>query len=219
MKIAALADLHGHFPPVEALGDPDVVVIAGDIVAMDFEDHGGLRGQYIGFRDWLDEVWGAGILPIGIAGNHDFAFREIPEMPYKFKWIYLEDSAYRWKGINFYGSPWQRWFGGWAYNAPEFDQGEEFLSEKFQKIPNDTDVLITHSPPVGFHDRVGRKNVGSVALNRRVQEVGPKLHVYGHIHRPGVEQTEGVTLCNAAYTEIKDYAYVPFGNPIPTFEI
>jgi Icc-related predicted phosphoesterase len=207
MRIAALADLHGHFPPVEALGDADVVVIAGDIVNhpvhLDEKRQGyHLRQQYLNFQRWCDKVWAAGIHIVGVAGNHDFAFQQIPEMPYKFKWLYLEDSGWEHEGVKFWGSPWQPWMSWWAFNSPESDLDDEkepFLDEKFQKIPADTDVLITHSPPAGFGDLVKGAHKGSIALSRHVERVLPTLHVFGHIHKPEVFQVEGVTLCNASY--------------------
>jgi len=209
MKIACVADLHGFLPTIEP--DTDVLLIAGDIVAASDENQ--MQLSLLRFGHWLTELVAEhGITPIGVAGNHDFLFQK--HNARVFPWVYLEDSGIEFGGLKFWGSPWQNWFGGWAFNAPEFDQGEVFLTEKFSQIPDDTDVLITHCPPAGFFDKVGGKSVGSLALNKRVQQVCPKLHVFGHIHRQGVEQIEGVTLCNAAVTEIKQGEYVHNKQPI-----
>lgn len=217
MRIAALADLHGHFPEVP---ECDVVVIAGDIVLHDNENPRRIVSQYIDFRDWLSELYhGRSILPIGIGGNHDFAFQEIPEMPRKLPWIYLQDEAYTFRGVTFYGSPWQPWMAGWAFNSPEddiIDDTEPWLEEKFRQIPNATDVLIAHSPPAGFGDVVKGMHRGSFALSRHIERVEPKLFVCGHIHKPEVEQIEGVTLCNASYV---GFDRRPNGHPIQVFEI
>jgi len=71
-------------------------------------------------------------------------------------------------------------FGGWGFNLP---RGEACL-EKWDLIPDDTDVLVTHGPPLGFGDSLqhgGRS--GCVQLLHVVQErVRPKYHVFGHIH-------------------------------------
>ena len=55
-------------------------------------------------------------------------------------------------------------------------------------IPDDTDVLITHSPPLGFGDLCSTgARAGCVELLHSVQQrIKPKYHVYGHIH-------EGIT--------------------------
>lgn len=218
MRIAALSDLHGHFPT--HVPPCDVLVIAGDVVDFDPEKQTNLRKQYLDFREWLREMHhGRGILPIGVAGNHDFAFQEIPGMAKKLPWIYLEDSGIEISGVNFWGSPWQPWMSGWAFNAPEDesnDPSEPFLNQKFWSIPEDTDVLITHTPPAGFHDTVGGRHCGSIALNEHIERVAPVLAVYGHVHKPGVEQVNGTTLCNAAYV---DYRRQPNKQPIRIFNL
>lgn len=214
-KIAAVSDLHGFLPEIP--DGVDVVVIAGDIVSA--TGTGSEMRQWRSFGYWLASLVERNIVPIGVAGNHDFLLERNEKFARSLPWIYLADESAEYQGIKYFGSPWQNWFGGWAFNAPEVDPGEEFLREKFSMIPDDTDVLITHAPPVGFFDRVGRSNVGSVALNRRVQEICPALHVFGHIHRPGVEQIEGVTLCNASVTLVRNNDYTPTKKPVPVFEI
>lgn len=215
MRLIALADLHGHFP--SDLPDADVCVIAGDVVLFDPDRQHTLRDQIVNFRDWLTDLWrGRGILPIGVAGNHDFAFQEMPELARKLPWVYLEDSGYELRGKRFWGSPWQPWLGNWAFNGPEQDDDEAFLRAKFARIPDDTDVLITHTPPAGFHDTVGGQHRGSLALNERIEQVAPTLAVYGHIHKPGVEQVNGTTLCNAAHV---GWDRKPHRKPVQLFEL
>lgn len=62
--------------------------------------------------------------------------------------IYLEDNAVELYGLKFYGTPWQPEFCRWAFNLP---RGKACL-EKWDLIPEDCDVLITHTPPVGHGD-------------------------------------------------------------------
>ena len=216
MKVIALSDLHGHFP--SDLPDADVCIIAGDIVDFNPADQTNLKAQLLSFRDWLTDLWhGRKILPIGIAGNHDFVFQDMPNVARKMPWIYLEDSGWELRGKRFWGSPWQPWMGSWAFNAPEHHQEEEmFLRSKFMLVPDDTDVLITHTPPAGFHDTVGKAHVGSIALNQRIEQVRPTLSVYGHVHKPGVEQIDGVTLCNASYV---GFNRRPLRRPVQLFEL
>ncbi|ETO11143.1 hypothetical protein RFI_26236 [Reticulomyxa filosa] len=64
------------------------------------------------------------------------------------------------------------------------------LAKKWAKIPEDTDILITHGPPFGHGDTVKRvhadfgedKHVGCKDLLVRVKKIKPKFHIFGHIH-------------------------------------
>ncbi|XP_014210072.1 metallophosphoesterase domain-containing protein 1 [Copidosoma floridanum] len=93
---------------------------------------------------------------------------------------YLEDSEIIISGIKIYGTPWQPEFCKWAFNLP---RGESCLS-KWNMIPDDTDILVTHTPPVGHGDlccsgvRAGCVDLLSTVQNR----VKPKYHVFGHVH-------------------------------------
>lgn len=55
-------------------------------------------------------------------------------------------------------------------------------------LPAGIDVLVTHTPPLGLLDQsllgliVGGSHVGSAALRRRVEEIRPQFHIFGHIH-------------------------------------
>jgi Icc-related predicted phosphoesterase len=51
-------------------------------------------------------------------------------------------------------------------------------------IPDDTDILITHTPPIGHGDLCcSGVRAGCVELLSTVQNrVKPKYHVFGHIH-------------------------------------
>lgn len=93
---------------------------------------------------------------------------------------YLEDSEIVIYGIKIYGTPWQPEFCKWAFNVP---RGEPCLS-KWELIPSDTDILVTHTPPVGHGDLCcSGVRAGCVELLSTVQNrVKPKYHVFGHIH-------------------------------------
>ena len=119
--------------------------------------------------------------------------------------IYLQDSGIKIDGVNFWGSPVQPRFFNWAFNR---DRGED-LDRHWQRIPENTDVLITHGPPYGILDttKMTMKNnpdpnghVGCEDLRRHVLErVKPKVHIFGHIHSAhGVHEEEGITFINAS---------------------
>jgi hypothetical protein len=76
-------------------------------------------------------------------------------------------------------TPWQPEFCNWAFNLPRGDA----LLRQWRRIPTDTDVLVTHTPPMGHGDLVGYQSVGCADLLREVEDrVRPKLHVFGHVH-------------------------------------
>ena len=64
------------------------------------------------------------------------------------------------------------------------ERGAE-IRKHWDRIPNDTDILVTHGPPHGILDR-NEENAccGCQDLLDAVLRIRPKLHVFGHIH-PG----------------------------------
>ena len=183
MRIIAISDTHGLHEAL-AIPEGDVLVHAGDVTS-----HGAVE-ELVAFNEFL------GRLPhrykLVIAGNHDWCFEQQPELCARLltNAIYLQDAAITIEGVKFYGSPWQPWFMDWAFNLP---RGPE-LARRWARIPEDTDILITHGPPLGFGDRVGgEERVGCEDLLRRVREVRPKLHLFGHIHEDGGLWAEGAT--------------------------
>lgn len=189
MRIVCVSDTHGWHRDV-AVPDGDLLVHAGDLTR---------KGEL----DTLDDLdrW-LGALPhrhkVVICGNHDFCFQEQPRAARSriTNAVYLEDTSVTLGGVTVYGSPWQPWFGGWAFNLP---RGPE-LAAVWAKIPDRTDILVTHGPPAGILDRTFRGDeVGCADLLARVLEVRPRLHVFGHIHEAaGRADIDGVTFVNAS---------------------
>lgn len=181
MKISFISDTHDKHGRIEHdLPGGDLIICAGDISSM------GYYHEIKNFCEWFEK------LPytekVFIAGNHDFGFEDSPsraeEVYSKYKVNYLQDDLFifgEYPGIKIYGSPWQPEFFDWAFNLPR--NGEE-LQEKWDNIPADTDILITHGPPWGHLDVVKGKteNLGCELLRKRVDLIKPKIHVFGHIH-------------------------------------
>lgn len=127
---------------------------------------------------------------------------------------YIEDELVDIYGIKFYGSPWQPEFCKWAFNVP---RGRECL-EIWNKIPTETDLLITHTPPVGHGDLCcSGVRAGCVELLSTVQQrVKPKYHVFGHIHEGyGITSDGRIIFVNASTCDIN---YLP-SNPPVVFDI
>ncbi|KIM84996.1 hypothetical protein PILCRDRAFT_66965 [Piloderma croceum F 1598] len=99
--------------------------------------------------------------------------------------IYLQDESYTFrvkeggKEWSVYGSPWQPYFGNWAFN---YRSGE--AQALVANIP-EVDILITHGPPRGILDlTIDHSRAGCPALLRHLGRMAnpPRLHVFGHIH-------------------------------------
>jgi Icc-related predicted phosphoesterase len=166
------------------------------------------RGRFQETQDFID--WFAS-LPyahkVFISGNHDFIFEKENNLTIPDSIHYLQDSAVSIEGIKIYGSPWQPWFYNWAFNLPR--NGKE-LKAKWDAIPEDTDILVTHGPPFGILDKVARggDHVGCELLIERIREIKPKISVFGHIHEGhGTLELEGTTFINASMLDHR-YEYV-----------
>eukprot|EP00913_Durusdinium_trenchii_P027205 g25525.t1 len=65
-------------------------------------------------------------------------------------------------------------------------ENEAAAVAKWSEIPDQLDVLVTHGPPYGILDTVKRDiHAGCPELLKRVQQVAPQFHFFGHIHEDG----------------------------------
>lgn len=199
MRIVCISDTHTLHEQVK-IPDGDVLIHAGDLC------NRGTRGEVKKFIAWL------GDLPhshkIFIAGNHDWPFYK--QQRYVHHWVkhgtYLQDTSVTIQGVKFYGSPWQPEFCNWAFNLPRGFQ----LARVWSCIPEDTDVLITHTPPFGVLD--AEEKYGCRDLTQRLELLRLKLHIFGHVHSGhGVEKRGKTTYVNAS---ICDEEYEPIQAPI-----
>jgi Icc-related predicted phosphoesterase len=209
MKIVCLSDTHNCNELID-VPDGDILIHAGDATGR------GTVAEVQEFNKWLSNL--PHKYKIFVAGNHDWLFETnnlYARSLLSKSVFYLQDSAVEIEGLKIYGSPWQPRFFDWAFNLM---RGAE-LAEKWQMIPDDTDILITHGPPNGILDEVPREffieNTGCEELKKKVEELSKnslKLHIFGHIHC-GYGRTEkfGVKFVNASNC---DEAYEPTQLPI-----
>jgi Icc-related predicted phosphoesterase len=221
-KITLISDTHQkHNQLRNDLPGGDILIHAGD-----FMSSGYYKTEAIEFFNWFDAIdnYDTKVL---IAGNHDRLMEDEPEWAKGiltgYKTVeYLQDD---WLGIyndgpngdlpeenvRIYGSPWQPEFHNWAFNLPR--NGEE-MKAKWDAIPDNTDILVTHGPPFGHLDIPGGQSirVGCEMLRHRVDTIRPKIHVFGHIHGSWGHYFDGHThFFNAAVlNEQYMYANLPF---------
>lgn len=173
MKIDCISDLHGHLP---RLYGGDLLIVAGDLTARDS------NAEHLDFLVWLSHLQEKGKYKkiVYIAGNHDGTLEEHGNMLTNrdHNIEYLCDSGTEFEGLKIWGSPWTPTFGNWHFMK---DRGAP-IKEKWDLIPQDTDILVTHGPPWGIQDKVERGNVGCEELLKAIKRVKPKINVFGHIH-------------------------------------
>ena len=192
MKVTLISDTHSKHRQLSSdLPGGDLLIHAGDFMNSGYSSY-----EAEEFFNWFDKIdtYDTKVL---IAGNHDRLMENDPEWAsgiltgYKtIEYLQDEDLVLYYDGHNgdfpednvrIYGSPWQPEFNNWAFNLPR--NGEE-MKARWDAIPTDTDILVTHGPPFGYHDIPGGDSirVGCEMLRYRVDEIKPKIHVFGHVH-------------------------------------
>lgn len=186
MVIACVSDLHENLIEIPQC---DILLIAGDLTfGLKHDLVAQQKFLYTDFRHWVDTVPAEHV--VAVAGNHEqnvekWGWPVMDNWPDNFH--YLQDEGIELDGLKIWGTPWQPWFYSWAFNAPE-NNGEAFLAAKYDLIPYDTDIVISHAPPYGYGDRVGdqrdlrAERVGSRALTAALRRINPRLVVCGHVH-------------------------------------
>jgi len=174
-------------------------------------------GDSTNYRDWVNNQpefeefikWFSGISiknKILIAGNHDtWALKKYNVDRVKELGIhYLEHEYLELEGKLIFGSPYTPTFGNWHFMK---DRGK--LSQYWEALTENIDVLVTHGPPKGIldlsHDRDHNlEYCGDGALTKAVFKVKPKFHVFGHIHNSegcynqGIRTFENINFVNAS---------------------
>ena len=239
-NITAISDTHNKHNQLNGkLPGGHILIHSGDITSL------GRKHEVTDFIKWFDKQ--DYTHKIFIAGNHDMSFdREIllrNKLAHfegrnvndydtscsegKPQWLeemlgnlpngiyYLENTSVKIEGLNIWGSPYSPSFGyGWGFNA---DRGHD-ITQIWNEIPMDTDIVITHSPIYGYNDRTlnTNQNVGCADLYHRLHEVKPHLHFAGHIHEGygygtipykdewGDIYTFNPSTCNLRYEAIND---------------
>jgi Icc-related predicted phosphoesterase len=202
MQITCISDLHGELP---ILIGGELLIIAGDFTRT------GHLSEYFNFFFWVSrQNYNKVVL---VAGNHDGLFMDEDWLPNKIAdFEYLCDSYTHYKGFKIWGSPWVTEFERMHPGARAFAYSEEEIAKKFDKIDEDIDILVTHSPPYGILDKIkdgetGKMvSVGSRSLLAKVKKCANlQLHVFGHIHEHGSKKSgnraKGPVFVNAAIVD------------------
>jgi len=197
MKIAFISDTHNKHEKLnfssEIYEDVDTIIHSGDF------SHN--LPQLFEFMEWYSKTpFKNHIL---IPGNHELCVQKNEDLFYrackKYDIIGLIDDEVIIDGIKIYGTPWTPVYFNWAYMKDDY-----LLDIVWDKIPDDTNILVSHGPSYGILDTVndyGNKiNVGSRTLADRMDELDKlKIHIFGHIHLSrGMYKENGISYINAS---------------------
>jgi hypothetical protein len=222
-RITLISDTHGkHNQLTGDLPGGDILIHAGDAMTSGY-----YQEEFTSFAKWYDQL-DHYEHKIFIAGNHDRVMQNEPEtmrgILTGYKTIdYLEDDTCVLyedghngdepeNNIRIYGSPWQPAFFDWAFNLPRNGPG---LASKWEAIPDNTDILITHGPAWGHNDTTQydrNRHLGCELLRERIDVIRPKIHVVGHIHSGHGHYFDGHThhFNASVLNERYNYANKPF---------
>ena len=160
VRIVHISDTHRHHGDiVDKVPDGDILIHSGDFWRNRYKflkfdvNHEQAIKDMNNFFSKLPHT-----LKIFVAGNHEVSFngRSIAEIQESLPNVtYLQDSSVVFQNLKIYGSP---WILSRFQSAKGFAASEGELIKLWRKIPSDTDVLVTHMPPLGIRD-MGRIKV------------------------------------------------------------
>ena len=180
MKILHISDTHGCHRRLHDLPQADIVVHSGDFTM------NGSEQEALDFMNWFCDL--PYLQKIFICGNHDECLYGATIDGLDGNVHYLCNSGIEIEGLKFYGVP---MFMGDCISDRQI--------KHYANIPDDTDILITHTPPFGILDFDDNINYGSEELLSRISVVQPRLHLFGHIHsQHGITVLDGTIFSNGA---------------------
>jgi len=175
------SDTHGFADLLKVPKDLDIMIFSGD--CSNVRDPYNNEPEVRAFIDWYKRQ--NATYKIFVAGNHDTSIEKNLVKPKDFTdngIIYLENDFIIIEDLKIWGSPFSPTFGDWS-----FMRSRDKMDKLWKHIPEDTDILVTHSPAKSVLDlsynRDGKLEFcGCSSLMKHVERVKPKLHLYGHIH-------------------------------------
>lgn len=224
MKICAISDLHGYLD-CKIDSDTEVLIIAGDIISLYYQTSMVLSEAWFKeeFMDFINNLPKSIKKVYIIGGNHDFYIERCHNLlkQYFANTIvellnneYSEYTSNDGQLLKVFGSPYCKIFGHWAYMI-----SNDKLEKKFDMIPNNIDILITHDAPYGTSDIClqdiywnTHEHIGNIPLQKAIIEKHPKWNIHGHLHSTNhVPEKLGDT--NVVNVSLLDEQYICTYNP------
>ncbi|KAL9647943.1 hypothetical protein ABK040_008212 [Willaertia magna] len=203
LKIIVISDTHDKHDKLK-IPNGDILICCGDITEK------GTVEDVKKFNDFLSQIDQVKYKVV-IAGNHDkelckYSKEQIQKEVFT-NAIYLQDSSVTIEGIKIYGTPFVPNMSDFPGERKEimkkkdnryYYRSETDLIDIYNKIDEDTDILISHTPPHGVLD--GHYHYGSKSLMERLKLLkNLKVNTFGHVHMGyGFVKLDDVTFINAA---------------------
>lgn len=207
MKVCSISDIHNKIADI-VFEPADVLIIAGDLTDFGTAAEISEANSIIKNLPFKEKIF--------VPGNHDMLFESHYALGASLlnSCTVLVDASVKINGVHFYGSPHCSRYGQWAFMGDD-----AYLKEKFSKIPDDVDVLITHNPPFGVLDLYNVESIGadgfvsklgmrlgSEVLSQEMKRLTKiKVHCFGHIHDgQGKHEVNGIRYFNCAQCDSKN---------------
>ena len=211
MKIVVISDTQGAHEKLGVLHG-DVLIHCGDIETIFTVNPNAVAEIDAWFgRQRFDRIF-------CIGGNHDHVLERIVtagEAPFR-NATWLHEHAETFRGVRFYGASWVPMLSQMPFYATD-----DALGTAWSRIPDEVDVLVTHTPPAGVLDVSSRgQALGCPHLTARLSALSPALHCFGHVHRSaGSEVIGGTTFVNATSVNSQfELVHAPFMFEFPDRE-
>jgi hypothetical protein len=201
VRVVCISDTHNHIPDDVPPGD--ILIHAGDMT------NDGSVAEIQKQIDWLSSLPHKEI--IVISGNHDTYLdpRTRPSLSETQRQGSLEWGRVHYlqhklltltitpqdpptdsrtpllregggqRRLRIYGAPQIPACGPMNVHAFQYPRGSDAWSET---VPEDVDILVTHTPPKYHLDLAMSQGLGCEHLLKEVKRVKPALHVFGHVH-------------------------------------
>jgi Icc-related predicted phosphoesterase len=188
MKIWHISDTHELHEQLIVPENIDVVIHSGDATnPRDPIQNAKSMGRFL---QWYSSLY----IPkkIFVAGNHDTCISSKYFQDSSFDQLgitYLEEDSIDLNGYKVYGD--------WAFMT-----SRATIFKKWEKIPDNTDLLITHGPPLGILDTTldqenNYMSCGDSALLKRIKKINISHHFFGHVHDCEDIMNSGIKIPNS----------------------
>jgi Icc-related predicted phosphoesterase len=176
MRVLAVADIHGVYQVYKWLVQLtheacDVLVLAGDLLASDFEAEQRKQAEKI-----IAILQSSNVPVLYIMGNDDNVALECSDA--LIRPIHGERVAIG--EYNFVGYQYTPPFVGDVFVKTDEETAVDLLA--LESLVDDHTVFVTHAPALGSLDRCFDENVGSSPIAEFLRRRPVLAHIHGHIH-------------------------------------
>ena len=201
MVLWVLSDTHSQHRELEIPKNIDGIIHAGDFTT--YRDIATNYNEAVDFFKWLSGINVEHKLVV--PGNHDTSWFNHMHDSNPYKDIEVSSFGTTWfDDVSIATMSHTPEFGiGWAYNATTAQ-----MAQRCEAILG-ADIVVTHGPPRGILDSTTQGRFGCPSLAKRILEIKPKVHLFGHFHNePGhinsaVYARNGITYVNASVVDLQ----------------